>query len=202
MSIGPLANLAGGYLQSIIGPALRGAEATTTSANAASGAAASQPDNGQLSPFAQLLNTLQQLQQSNPAQYQQVTQQISSNLQTASQSAQTGGNTTAAAQLSTLATDFQNASQSGQLPNVQDLAEAVGGGHHHHHAHAEAPPTDAQTAATGSASSASGSAPSLSQLSQILASFQNGGVSAADATNPLSIILNTLSSAGITGAGS
>ena len=57
MSIGPIANIAGGYLQSIIGPALRsaGLTSTTTTSNSTSGAGASQPDNGQLSPFAQVL---------------------------------------------------------------------------------------------------------------------------------------------------
>src|ERR1019366_2800930 len=43
------------------------------------------------------------------------------------------GNTTAATQLNQLATDFTSASKSGQLPSVQDLAQAVGGHHHHHH---------------------------------------------------------------------
>ena len=128
MSIGPIANLAGGYLQSIISPALRSAGLTSTTSTSTSGAGASQPDNGQLSPFAQVLNTLQQLQQSNPSQYGQVTQQIATNLQSAAQTAQANGNTTAASALNTLANDFTSASQSGQLPNVQDIAKAMGGG--------------------------------------------------------------------------
>ncbi len=81
------------------------------------------------------MNTLQQLQQSNPTNYQQVTQQIATNLQAAAQTAQSEGNTTAANQLNQLATDFTNASTSGQLPNIQDLAQAMGGHHHHHHHH-------------------------------------------------------------------
>ena len=72
------------------------------------------------------MSTLQQLQQSDPTKYQQVTQQIATNLQSAAQTAQAEGNTTAANQLNQLATDFTNASQSGQLPNVQDLAQAIG----------------------------------------------------------------------------
>jgi hypothetical protein len=65
-----------------------------------------QSDSTQLSPLAQLLSTLQQLQQSNPIQYQQ---QIATNLQNAAQTAQAEGNTTAANQLNQLATDFTNA---------------------------------------------------------------------------------------------
>ncbi len=158
MSIGPLASLAGSYLQSIFSPAQQSAGLTATASGSQS-ATGAQADNSQISPFAQLLNTLQQTQQSNPAQYQQLTQQISANLQSAAQAAQANGNTSAATELNTLSTDFKSASQNNELPNIQDLAKA--GGHHHHHAHA----------ASNSAQSA--------------------------ATNPMSIILNTLSSSGI-----
>jgi hypothetical protein len=198
MSIGPIANLAGGYLQSIISPALRSAGLTSTTSNSTSGAGASQPDNGQLSPFAQVLNTLQQLQQSNPSQFGQVTQQIATNLQSAAQTAQANGNTSAASELNTLATDFTSASQSGQLPNVQDLAKAMGGGHHHH---AHSASTDSGSGANSSSTTtASGSAgSSASQLmSQLLASFQNNATQSAS-TDPASIIMNTLSNAGIGG---
>ena len=107
--------------------------ASTTAASALT--SVQQPDSGQLSSFAQpLANTLQQLQQSNPAQYTHVTQKIAANLQSAAQTAQAGGNTTAATQLNQLATDFSNASATGQLPNLQDLAHAVGGHHGHHSA--------------------------------------------------------------------
>jgi hypothetical protein len=201
MSIGPIANLAGGYLQSIISPALRsaGLTSTTTTSNSTSGASASQPDNGQLSPFAQLLNTLQELQQSNPSQYGQVTQQIATNLQSAAQTAQANGNTTAAGELNTLATDFTSASQSGQLPNVQDLAKALGGGHHHHHAHAASGDSDGGTNSSGGASPSSSAANSASQMmSQLLASFQSN-VSQSASADPASIIMNTLSNAGVGG---
>lgn len=137
---------------------------------------AQQPDSSQLSPLGQVLSTLQQLQQSNPTEYKQVTQQIATNLTSAAQTAQTDGNTTAANQLTQLASDFTNASTSGQLPNIQDLAQAVGGGgggHHHHHHQAE---SSSSTSSTSSSSSTS--------------------------QNPLSIIANTLSSAGIATAGS
>jgi hypothetical protein len=195
MSISPL-NL--GSLQSIVGTALQGIGISTKSNSSVSSSSVTssvqQPDNGKLSPFAQLMNTLQQLQQSNPTQYQQVTQQIAANLQSASQTAQADGNTTLATQLNQIGTDFSNASQSGQLPNVQDLAQAVGGHHHHHHAHAASSDSDSSTSSTSSTSSQS--------LSQLLAAFQASAFQSAgttsDSLNPTSIISNTLSSAGIT----
>jgi hypothetical protein len=95
------------------------------------------PDSSQLSPFAQLLSTLQQLQQTDPAKYSQATQQISANLQTAAQTAQSEGNAAAATQLNQLSSDFSTAFKTGQLPSVQNLASAVGGHHHHHNHHAE-----------------------------------------------------------------
>jgi hypothetical protein len=164
MSIGPLINLASGYVQSLI-PGL------STSSSSSS--------TNQLSPFAQVLGNLQQLEQSNPIQYQTVTQQISSNLQTAAQSATTSGNTALANQLTQLSTDFNSASTSSQLPNVQDLAQAIGasGGHHHHHHHSgssSAPPASSATTSTMSnpsgilgAQTGSNPNPSLSALSII-----------------------------------
>jgi hypothetical protein len=155
------------------------------------------------------MSTLQQLQQSNPAEYKTVTAQIATNLQNAAQTATSEGNTTAASQLNQLATDFTNASQSGQLPNVQDLAQAVGGGHHHHqhHAHAASSNSDANSSAnTSSSSSASGSASGAASstnasqmLSQLLAAFQ-ANEAQTNALDPMSIINNTLSQAGITGS--
>ena len=61
-----------------------------------------------------------------------MTQQIATNLQKAAQTAQSQGNTTQANELKDLATDFSDASKSGQLPSTQDLAKALGTGHHHH----------------------------------------------------------------------
>jgi hypothetical protein len=129
MGIGPFVHLAGGFVHSLI--------PTAASTN---GAAAG---TGGLSPFAQILGSLQQLQQSNPTQYQSVTQQISTNLQTGAQSASANGNTVLAGQLARLSTDFTNASTSGQLPNVPDLASAVASGGHHHVHSATALPANA-----------------------------------------------------------
>ena len=197
MSIGPLNTLSSSYLQSIIGSALQGAGSTNQTNTSSSAVDSSSPvqssDNSRLSPFAQLLNTLQQLQQTDPTKYQQVTGQIATNLQSAAQTAQSEGNTTAANQLNQLATDFTNASKSGQLPNVQDLAQAVGGHHHHHHAHAA--PADSDSSSTTGANSTSPS----QTLSQLLSAFQSTSTQAG-APDPMSIILSTLSSAGITGS--
>ena len=127
-------NSLSGFLQSILTSSLQSAGSKTSTAATSTTGTASASDSTKLSPLAQLMSSLQQLQQSNPAEYQQVTKQISTNLQNAAQTAQSDGNTTAANQLGTLATDFANASQTGQLPNIQDLAQAVtGSGHHHHH---------------------------------------------------------------------
>jgi hypothetical protein len=68
-------------------------------------------DSGNLSPFSKLLSTLQQLQQSNPSQYQQIMQQIATNLQSASQTATSQGNTPAANELTQLSKDFSQAFQ-------------------------------------------------------------------------------------------
>ena len=133
---------------------------------------AQQPDNSRLSPFAQLMSTLQQLQQSDPAKYQQVTQQIATNLQSAAQTAQSDGNTTAATQLNQLAGDFTTASKSGQLPNIQDLAQAIGGGHHHHH-HAHAASADSDSTSSSASTSAS------QTPSPLLAAFQTNGTQSA-----------------------
>ena len=200
-----LFNTLSNSLQSILTPSVKGTGSTSTSgAGTLGGISSSQPDSSQLSPFAQLMNTLQQLQQSNPAQYKQVTQQIATNLQTAAQTATSDGNTTAATQLNTLATDFTNASQSGQLPNVQDLAQAVSGGHHHggHHHHHAASASSASDSGSTSTTSGTSSSSDISQLlSQLQAAFQANS-SDSDSLNPTSIIFNTLSSAGVGGTAS
>jgi len=197
MSTGSINPLSNSYLQSILGSVVQNAGLTTNNTNnSLSGigslSAVQQQDSGQLSPFAQLMSMLQQLQQSNPTQYQQVTQQIATNLQSAAQTAQSEGNTTAATQLNQISTDFTNASTSGQLPNVQGLAQAVGGHHHHHHAHAASNDSDANSSSSGASSNSANQ-----MLSQILSAFQ-ANEAQTNALNPLNIITSTLSQAGIT----
>jgi len=192
--------LSSSYLQSILNTAIQGTASTTKTAASSVSGIANPSDSGQLSPFAQLMTTLQQLQQSDPAKYQQVTQSIATNLQSAAQTAQAGGNTTAANQLNHLATDFTTASKSGQLPSVQDLAQAIGGGHHHHHSHHVASEPDSNAGATSGSSSSSSSASSGTSagqtLSQLFSAAPANGIQNGS-ENPMAIIRNTLSNAGI-----
>jgi hypothetical protein len=158
------------YLQSILSTALQGT-GLSTSNNASSSASVNASslsgtsDNSQFSPVANLMNTLQQLQQSNPTEYQQVTQQIATNLQNAAKTATTQGNTAAASELNQLASDFTQASQSGQLPSTQDLTQALGGHHHHHgHHHADAS-SDSSSSTSTSSNSTTSSSSNSSRLS-------------------------------------
>ncbi len=187
MCTNAISGLSSAFLQSIFNNVIEtgglcGSSSSTTTNNIGSTLLSQQPDSGSLSPFAQMLNTLQQLQQNNPTQYAQVTGQIATNLQSAAKTAQADGNTTAANQLTELSNDFSSASKSGQLPNIQDLAQAAGAGHHHHHGHG------------GSASS--GSSSSSQSLMDLLAS-QSTSSSQSDSLDPMSIIMQTLSSANV-----
>jgi len=191
----------------IQGGASPGAAAGATSPVASNSTSVSTPQEGEpeLSPFAQILSQLQQLQQQNPTGYKQVTGQIATNLQSAAQSASTDGNATLASQLNQLSTDFTDASQTGQLPNIQDLAEAIGGTAHHRHGHhhrssstdADSTTTDTTGTATGtgsagSASSSSGATQTQNQL--VSSAYRNNAQN--DSLSPLEIILDALSSAG------
>lgn len=204
MSTSSVNSLSQYYLQSLQAQAIQSTGTnlnSTNSLSASTGISSGQiTDSNQLSPLAQLLTTLQNLQQSNPTQFAQVTSQIATNLQNAAQTAQSQGNTTAATQLTQLSNDFKTSSQTGQLPNIQDLAQAVGGhhGHHHHHAHV-APASsdsdsDSNSAATPSSTTASGSS---QLLSQFLASLTSAAGSQNSTLDPLSIINSTLQNAGI-----
>ena len=79
-----------------------------------------------------------------------------------------------------MAADFTSASSSGQLPSIQDLAKALGGHHHHHHSH-----------------SASGDSASNSNPSRPLSQLLSGIGTQNDPLNPMTIIQNTLSNAGL-----
>ncbi len=92
-------------------------------------------DGAPISPLATSLSQLQQLAQTNPAQFQQVTTNIVDQLRKAAQNATSTGNTTQAAQLNQLADAFQNAAANGQIPAPQQLQQAGVGHHHHHHGH-------------------------------------------------------------------
>jgi hypothetical protein len=195
--MGSISNISNNYLQSIYNTALQntGLTSNTMGNTTAASSTLFPPDNGQLSPFAQMLNTLQQLQETNPTEYQEVTQQIATNLQSAAQTATTAGNTVAANQLNQLSSDFSSASKSGQLPNVVDLAQAVGGGlHGHHHFHVAS--SDNNSSSNDSSSNSNGSSANQT-LGNFLSTLQTSGTQ-SNSLNPTAIILNTLSSAGIT----
>lgn len=197
MSIGSLSSIASGFVESLINKALTSNSTgkTTTSGTASTSQTS---DSNQLSPFAQLLSTLQQLQQSNPAEYEQVTKQIATNLTAAAQTATSAGNTTLASTLTQLATDFTTASQNDQMPSIQDLAAATG--HHHHHGHHGSTSTSSTDASGTSAADSTGTSSSSSTsdlLSQLIASYQSS-TSTSQSTDPMAIITSTLASAGIT----
>jgi hypothetical protein len=194
--VGSINTLSSSYLESILSDLQQTGSTSNSPANGntttgLTSIVGPSSDNSQLSPLAQVLSTLQQLQQSDPTEYQQLTGQIATNLQTAAQTATADGNTAAANQLNQLATDFTNASQSGQLPDIQDLAQAIGGGHHHgHHHHSEAASSDSDTDSNTTTAS-------TQTQSQAVSSLFGNITSQTSSLNPLSIIQNTLSSAGI-----
>jgi hypothetical protein len=190
-----IGGLSSSYLQSMLGTVLQSAgvtsNATRSPSSTGSTSAPQTPEVNQPSPFAVLLDTLQQLQQSDPTKYSQVTQQVATNLSSAAQAEQSSGHTTAANALSQLASDFSSASQNGQLPSIQDLAKAV----HLHSHHSQSASILSSTGSSGSASNSSAN----QTLRQMISAFQTDA-SQNDSLSPMSIILNTLSSAGIGGS--
>jgi hypothetical protein len=128
MTINPLSNL-----QSIFQPVSNTQEATHTNSLSLT---STQPDStSNISPMAQFLSTLQQLQQQSPDQFKQVTANIAAKLQQAAKDAQSQGNSAWAKELNQLANQFQTASTTGQMPTVQSLQQAGMSGHHHHGGH-------------------------------------------------------------------
>jgi len=192
MNVNAVSSLTDPYVQSILSSSLNQA---STSASSIDPSSLTLPQDGtpQLSPFAQIMSTLQQLQQTNPTEYQQVTSQIATNLQNAANTATANGNTAQASELNKLADDFTSASQNNSLPNMKDLAQAVGGAHghhHHHHMHAASSDSDSTTDPTSSTTSSS-------SLSQMISAFFTNSVSNTQnsALDPLSIITTTLNNA-------
>jgi hypothetical protein len=121
----------------------------TSTGNANSASSVQQPaDVLGLSPAAQFLNQLQQLQTQDPQKFQQVISQITAQLQQAATTASNNGNTAQATQLTQLAKSFQNVAGGGQLPTAQQLQQAGLSGHHHHHGggHHESAPSSAVSA--------------------------------------------------------
>ncbi len=106
---------------------------TAGSSGTSLAALAAQPAaTAQISPAAQFMSMLQQIQQQNPAQFKQVAAKIAVGLEKQAQQAQSNGDTANATQLNQLAADFQNSAKTGQLPPVQDVQAAGLGAHNHH----------------------------------------------------------------------
>jgi len=94
--------------------------------------------------------------------------------------------------LTQLSKDFSQASHNNQLPNAQDLAQAIGGHHHHHH-HFHGS-SGSSNVSNGDSSSNSSS----STMNQLLSLFQSSAAQ-NNALDPAAII-DTLASAVITGS--
>ena len=202
MSLNAVSNIPDPYLQSLYNSALSATNTNSTTTAAGSGnvdpssLALPQDSSAQLSPFAQMLTSLQNLQQSDPARYKQVTAQIATDLQDAAKTATADGNTAQADQLNQLSTDFNKASQDGSLPNIGDLAKAAGGVHGHHHHHMGPPPSSSGDSTDATDPNDPTAAGDLSK--QISAFLENSTSSApSSALDPMSIIGNALNSGGV-----
>jgi hypothetical protein len=173
----------------LVDVATASADKMSDNSTAALALSVAQEPTPELSPLAQIVSELQELQQDNPAEYAQIASQISSNLQAAAQTAQTAGSTTSASQLAQLATVFTNASQSGQLPDIQDLIQADG-----YHYYASSSSTGSDSGSSSSSSSGSNNSPDggSDQGSNQIApyAYENNGQDGS--ASPLAIILDTL----------
>jgi len=140
-------------------PAVSGVSAANSDSSVASVAGASSAVSVDLSQPGQLFSQLQNLAQTDPTKFKEVTAEIASQLKDAA-SSQTGKQ---ASFLNNLAGRFQTASQSGKMsdlaPPQQGQAQA-GAHHHHHHSQVQA------GAGTQSGSSTQSSTESLFQQVQ------------------------------------
>jgi hypothetical protein len=194
------------YWQSLLSTSFGSGSTSQTNNTNSTSAISSLTDNQRLSPFAQVLSALQNLQASDPAKYKEVASQIATNLQTAADSATANGDSNAATELSQLASDFEDSSQSGQLPNIEDLAHALQGGPPPHHG----PPPAASDAASDSGTTSASStgdddtvqSAALKALSQLLSTLQDSSTTGTTGQNPMDIILQTLEDAGVGVTGS
>jgi hypothetical protein len=102
MVLAPLVNLATDFISSLFS----GSSGSSTTPAATQSAK-------QTSPFAQVLSSLQQ---SDPAEFQTVAQQVANFLKKGAQTATADGHTALSSQLTQLSTDFSTVSTTGQLP--------------------------------------------------------------------------------------
>jgi hypothetical protein len=129
MNIGAVSSLLPSFVQS---PPNATGSATSSGGLSLAALAAQPAATAQISPAAQFLSKLQQIQQQNPDQFKQVAAKIAAGLQKQAQQAQSNGNIAGATELNKLAADFQNSAKTGQLPPAQDL-QATGMGTHNQH---------------------------------------------------------------------
>jgi len=125
MNVNSVTSLLPGYLLPF------SSAANVTSASSAS-SVQQQADVLGISPQAQFLNRLQQLQTQSPQEFQAILTQITGQLDAAAGAASQKGNTAQANQLTQLANTFQGAASGGPLPTAQQLQHAGLTGHHHH----------------------------------------------------------------------
>jgi len=71
-----------------------------------------------ISPLAQFLSRLQQMQQQDPQRFKEVAAGLAAKLRNAGLRAQSRGDSPRATQLGQLATEFQQAAQSGRMPDL------------------------------------------------------------------------------------
>jgi hypothetical protein len=112
---------------------------STSGASAITSAGTSSSDTVNFSEFAQLFQQLSQLQTSNPAEFTKVTSDAAAQLQ---QAAKQSTDPAQASFLSSLATQFQQASQTGNLSPFDNGTQGASGhhhGHHHHHGGGSSP---------------------------------------------------------------
>jgi hypothetical protein len=147
-------------------------QAGATSTAASSGSVPT--DSSAISSFATLMSELQQLQQNDPTKFKAVMADIASTLKTDAQNA-TGSQASA---LNNLAAKFDQAAQTGQMPNLQPQGQPGAGGHHHHH-HVQSYQSQAADAASTSSAAESGSSQKTPfNLAQVIQNaLQTAGVS-------------------------
>jgi hypothetical protein len=194
MSISSIAGTAGNaamqWLESLTN------NSNTTGANSATSSASGTNSNGstQLSQVGQFFAKLESLAKNSPAEFKQLTAQISTELSSAAQQA-TGSAQTF---LQQLANNFKTASTTGSTASLQPNQQATSaiqgtqstGGHHHHHHHgggggyssSQSSDTDSLlTALTGSSSTSAGST-----------SASSTSASSASGTSDIQSVLQTV----------
>jgi acid phosphatase family membrane protein YuiD len=146
-------------------------QASTTTATSSGGVPT---DSSAISSFANLMSELQQLQQNDPTKFKAVMADIASTLKTDAQNA-TGSQ---ASFLNKLADKFDQAAQTGQMPNLQPQGAQGAGGHHHHHHVQSYQSQAADTDGTSSAAASGSSQQTPFNLAQVIQNaLQTAGVS-------------------------